>query len=155
MIHVYVYRYIFAPGSRHSLSRENLDGGLSTSLGGLRILTSDQLAINTDLGIPIVRSLEFSTLLLELLLQKEGDLSSELDGFFLGVGEASHHQILDKRLIGSRLGALREAGGTMANCRNDLACAIKSLNGILDRCIVNKVDAGSMSTTEENGISRG
>ena len=141
--------------SKHSLRRQNLDGGLRASLGALRILTSDQLAINTDLGIPIVRSLEFPALLLELLLQKEGDLSSELDGFLLGIGKTSHHKIFDKRLIGSRLGALREAGGTMANGRNDLTCAIKSLNGTLDRCIVNKVDASSMSTTEENGISRG
>lgn len=141
--------------SKHSLRRQNLDGGLRASLGALRILTSDQLAINTDLGVPIVRSLEFSALLLELLLQKEGDLSSELDGFLLGIGKTSHHKIFDKRLIGSRLGALREAGGTMANGRNDLACAIKSLNGTLYRCIANKVDASSMSSTEENGISRG
>ena len=42
----------------------------------------------------------------------------------------------------------------MANGRNDLASTVKSFNGTLDSSIIDKIDASSVSTAEEDGIRR-
>jgi hypothetical protein len=122
-------------------------------VGRSRVLSSNDLSINSQLLSPVVSLDVLSTNTLNLILEKNGHGAGQLDSLLFRVAETGSFTALEKGLSIDL--DVDENNGAVAYCGDGLAGLVELLDELDGGLIVDKVEHGAVAAGVEDGVELG